>query len=174
MTTTYDSTPPTSGLQRRVLTFWSIFPAVVFADFVASASRKRRLTLHMPEDVFGSVLRFTLTYNTGAAMNLSVGAASRLVFTVIAGLMLVVIFQMYRRAPHHDVAQSAALALIAAGALGNVIDRLRSTRGVVDFIDVGVGDARFWTFNIADAGVTVGAALLAFLLWRRPAQQERG
>jgi signal peptidase II len=37
---------------------------------------------------------------------------------------------------------------------------------VVDFIDVGVGDARFWTFNVADSAVSVGAVLLVLLLWR--------
>ena len=35
-----------------------------------------------------------------------------------------------------------------------------STMGVVDFLDVGIGDSRFWTFNLADAGVTMGALLL--------------
>jgi signal peptidase II len=84
--------------------------------------------------------------------------------------MLIIIFRMYRRTPQHDAAQAVALALIAGGALGNLIDRLRSIRGVVDFIDVGIGDWRFWTFNVADMGVTTGAALLALLLIRRPAE----
>jgi signal peptidase II len=50
--------------------------------------------------------------------------------------------------------------------MGNLLDRLRSPLGVVDFIDVGIGDVRFWTFNVADVGVTVGAVLLAMVLWR--------
>ena len=50
--------------------------------------------------------------------------------------------------------------------LGNLLDRLQSPLGVVDFIDIGVGNARFWTFNLADVGVTVGAVLLAIVLWR--------
>jgi lipoprotein signal peptidase len=37
---------------------------------------------------------------------------------------------------------------------------------VVDFIDIGVGNVRFWTFNVADSAVTVGAILLALVLWR--------
>ncbi len=51
------------------------------------------------------------------------------------------------------------------GAAGNLIDRLRSGRGVVDFIDLGVGSVRFWTFNVADSGVTIGACLLVVALW---------
>ena len=60
----------------------------------------------------------------------------------------------------------AALALLSAGALGNLIDRLRHAKGVVDFIDVGTAEWRFWTFNVADMGVSIGAVLLAYLLWR--------
>jgi lipoprotein signal peptidase len=40
---------------------------------------------------------------------------------------------------------------------------------VIDFIDVGLGSARFWTFNVADAAITVGAILLAVWLSRAPA-----
>ena len=39
----------------------------------------------------------------------------------------------------------------------------------MDFIDVGTADWRFWTFNVADMGVTTGAVLLALLLWREDA-----
>jgi signal peptidase II len=59
-----------------------------------------------------------------------------------------------------------ALALVCAGALGNLFDRLRSDLGVVDFIDVGVGDGRWPTFNVADMAVSVGAVLLAWVLWQ--------
>ena len=71
-----------------------------------------------------------------------------------------------------DRLAAAGLALIASGALGNLIDRLRSPRGVVDFIDVGIGDVRFWTFNIADVGITCGAILLVLAL-QRTAESER-
>jgi lipoprotein signal peptidase len=40
---------------------------------------------------------------------------------------------------------------------------------VVDFIDVGLGPYRFWTFNVADAALTIGVALLAWVLWREDA-----
>ena len=62
--------------------------------------------------------------------------------------------------------------LIASGAVGNLIDRIRSVRGVVDFLDVGLADSRFYTFNVADSFVTVGAVLLAILLWRQPDPAE--
>lgn len=58
------------------------------------------------------------------------------------------------------------LALVASGALGNLLDRVRSPRGVVDFIDVGVGSWRFWTFNLADAAIVAGGVLLVSALQR--------
>lgn len=159
---------PATRFPLRVRIFWALFASWVAADFLTKRVAEDSLTLHVPRTVIGDLFRFTLTYNPGAAMNFSLGDSSRVMFTIIAGVMLVVIFRMYRQTDDGDGWQAASLALIAAGALGNLLDRLRSARGVVDFIDVGVGDVRFWTFNVADMGVTVGAALLALLLWVRP------
>jgi signal peptidase II len=159
---------------HRARVFWPLFVAWVVADYLSKRAAESRLAAHVPTDVIGPWLRFTLTYNTGAAMNISVGDASRAVFTVLAIIMIAVIFGMYRRTPAEETLQPIALALIAGGALGNLVDRLRSVRGVVDFIDVGIGDSRFWTFNVADAGVTVGAVLLTLVLWSRPSALEEG
>ena len=52
------------------------------------------------------------------------------------------------------------MAAILGGALGNLVDRIFYGGLVVDFIDVGIGTHRFYTFNVADMGVTVGGALL--------------
>ena len=159
-------------LSHRSRAFWPLFTGWVVADFVTKRVAEARLTAHVPTDIVGGWVRFTLTYNTGAAMNISLGNASRVVFTVLALVMLAVLFGMYRRTPVNETVQPLALALIAGGALGNLIDRLRSVRGVVDFIDVGIGNARFWTFNVADSGVTCGAILLMLVLWSKPAARE--
>jgi signal peptidase II len=150
----------------RDLVFWSTLLAVTIADVLSKRWAERSLGLHVPEDVLGPWLRWTLTYNTGAALSLSIGSASRVVFSGIAVVMLVYLFRLYREAGPADRAAPAALALISAGAFGNLLDRLRHSKGVVDFIDVGTAEWRFWTFNVADMGVTIGALLLALLLWR--------
>ena len=67
-----------------------------------------------------------------------------------------------------------ALGLAWGGAAGNLIDRFRSPHGVVDFIDIGVGDVRFWTFNVADSAVTVGALVLAWSLSREDREERAG
>ena len=61
--------------------------------------------------------------------------------------------------------------MASGGAAGNVINRLWSAAGVVDFIDVGVGPLRWPTFNLADTAISGGAILLAWALW---AEERRG
>ena len=61
---------------------------------------------------------------------------------------------------------TVGVGLLIGGAIGNLIDRL-AFGYVLDFIDVGVGSLRFWTFNIADAGISFGIViLLVDTLWR--------
>jgi signal peptidase II len=78
---------------------------------------------------------------------------------------LVILGRLYQATRRGDWLRTLALGLVCGGAVGNLIDRIRSATGVVDFIDVGVGDARWPTFNVADMAVSVGAFLLAWVLW---------
>jgi signal peptidase II len=125
-----------------------------------------RLERHVPREVVGEAVRFTLTYNPGAAFGMHFGNASRIVFTILTIVILGFLVRLYRSLPASERALRLAIAAVMGGALGNLIDRFRSPLGVVDFIDVGVGDTRFWTFNVADSAVSVGAVLLVLLLWR--------
>jgi signal peptidase II len=148
--------------------FWAPVLAVFLTDCTTKQLAAERLAPeHVPHDVIGEVVRFTLAYNRDAAFSISVGESTRWIFAALAAVVLVVLLRMYRDTPRDDRVQAAALALITGGALGNMIDRVRSPRGVVDFIDIGWGDVRFYTFNVADLGVTCGAVLLAILMLRR-------
>lgn len=162
--TELEPTTPARGPRDRI--FWSTMLSVLTLDIITKRWAERALELHVPVDVLGNALRWTLTYNTGAAMSLSVGDLSRPFFSVVAILMVLYLFSLLRSSAPSARAVPLALALVTAGALGNLVDRLRHARGVVDFIDVGTAGWRFWTFNVADIGVTCGAALLALLLWR--------
>jgi signal peptidase II len=128
---------------------------------------------HMPHEVIGDVFRFTLTFNPGAAFGMHLGDASRWVFTVLTLLILGFLVRLYAGTPRIDTALRLSVAVVIGGALGNLVDRLHSAAGVVDFIDIGVGDVRFWTFNVADTAVSLGAICLVFLLWRRDLHASR-
>jgi signal peptidase II len=125
-----------------------------------------------PHQVAGSVVRLTLVHNAGAAMSLSLGRFSRGGFSMAALVALLVLARLYRATPQTDRRRAAALALIVGGAVGNLGNRLLLPRGVTDFIDIGVGSRRFWTFNVADAGITIGAVVLAWVLWREGSRRQ--
>lgn len=121
---------------------------------------------HLPHPVVGDVLRFTLTYNPGAAFGMHVGEASRWLFMALTVVILGFLVRLYTTTPSTERTLRLAVAAVMGGAIGNFIDRVRSHEGVVDFIDIGLGDTRFWTFNVADMAVSVGAVLLVLSLWR--------
>jgi signal peptidase II len=87
------------------------------------------------------------------------------VFGAIALAAVVVLGVMLKRAAPGDRLRAASIGLLVAGAAGNLWDRLRWSQGVVDFVDVGLGRYRFWTFNVADSALTIGVIALALLLW---------
>ena len=149
-------------------TFWPVLLGLLALDCTAKEIAVDQLSpAYVPHSVIGDVVRFTLAYNPEAAMGLSLGEYSRFGFILLAGVMLCGLVLYYRRLPAgNNGVTTVALALIGGGAAGNLLDRLRSSRGVVDFIDIGVGDVRFWTFNLADAGVFCGAMLLLLVLSR--------
>ena len=158
---------------QKARTFWPVLLSLVALDCATKDLAVERLSpVHVPHPVIGELVRFTLAYNPDAAMGLSLGPYSRVGFLLIAAIMICGVGYYYMKAPRESGATALALALIAGGAAGNLIDRVRSSRGVVDFIDVGVGNARFYTFNVADAGVFCGTLFLLVVLSRRSDKEE--
>lgn len=128
-------------------------------------ARTRLVPEHLPRELIGDFFRLTLVYNPGAAFGLHVGTYSRSIFTVLTIGALWILIRLYESTAEGNRIRVAALGLVIGGALGNLINRLWSERGVVDFLDVGLGPSRWPTFNFADIGVSVGAFLLAWVLW---------
>jgi signal peptidase II len=152
--------------RRPARLFWPLASVLVLSDCATKRMVESGLTEHASRDVVGDVVRFTLAYNQGAAFSTRFGPFERWVLIALAVGILFVLARVYRAVAHRGVVPVVALALVAGGAVGNLLDRLRSARGVVDFIDVGLGGTRFWVFNLADVGVSVGAILLVWTLWR--------
>lgn len=162
-------------MKSKAAVFWPLVSLLVLADCTSKQVAAERLEPeHVPHEIFGDVVRFTLAYNQGASFSVSLGEHTRWILTALALAVLGVLMVQYRRAAAHDRTLALALAFIVAGAAGNLLDRLRSPRGVVDFIDIGVGDLRFWTFNLADVAVFCGAIMFANLLIRRDRDDDMG
>jgi signal peptidase II len=138
---------------------------VVVLDIVTKAVAVYALQpQYTPHEILGNTVRLTLVYNRGAAFGLSVGELSRWFFMALSIVALFILGRLYKATREGDYLRTLALSLVCAGAFGNLIDRVRSANGVVDFIDVGIGMHRWPTFNVADMGVSVGAILLAWVL----------
>jgi signal peptidase II len=150
--------------------FWAIVGSIVVLDFITKQIAVAQLS-RIPVNLVGDWLRLRLVYNPGAAFGVHVGSYSRWVFMLLAIVALGVLGAMVVKTARNEWLRLVALALVCGGAIGNLIDRVRSSRGVVDFIDVYIGPIHWPTFNVADMAVTCGAIALALVLWQE-GQQE--
>jgi signal peptidase II len=104
--------------------------------------------------------------NTGAAFGMFQGFG--LVFTVLSFLVAIAILYYYPRVPRSEWALRVAMVMQLGGAVGNLIDRL--TQGTVtDFISLGT----FAVFNVADASISVGTAILILAVWINERKQKK-
>jgi len=135
----------------------------VLALIIADQWSKFGITSHF---AYGESLRVTsffnlvLVYNTGAAFSfLSDASGWQCWFFIgITVVAIALILWMIRR-HRQEKLFCWGLTLILAGALGNLIDRVRLGH-VIDFLDFHALDVHFWAFNVADSAITVGACLL--------------
>ncbi|HEX7918653.1 MAG TPA: signal peptidase II [Gemmatimonadales bacterium] len=160
-----------SAAERRL--FWLAASVVVVADFATKLLAEATLALRNAVPVVGETVQLRLVYNPGAAFGLHLGPWSRWIFLVVAVVAILVLDRMSRTATSGDRLRQLATGLVTGGAFGNLVDRIRSGQGVVDFLDVGIGIHRWPTFNVADIGVSCGAILLAWSLWLEDNEREK-
>ena len=160
-----------NGADRRI--FWAAAVLVVMLDLATKLVAEATLLLTPGIPVIGDWFQLRLVYNRGAAFGLHVGPYSRWVFFGVAVVAVLVLNRMSVQTSIGDRFRQLALGLVAGGAAGNLIDRIRSSRGVVDFLDVGVGSLRWPTFNVADIAVSCGGIALAIALWREDHRRAR-
>jgi signal peptidase II len=153
------------SVSTKTRAYWLVVAAVLLADWASKRAAVAALSPPgHPHRLLGNVLRLTLSYNRGAAMGIPLGSHVSGALGVLGLVVAVVLWIWYRRTPDDRAWIGATLGLLTGGALGNAWERLLAPLGVVDFIDVGVGTHRFWTFNVADSALTVGVVLLVLLL----------
>jgi signal peptidase II len=158
---------PAATLDRnKIGIFIGIVAGVLTLDIITKIMVQRYLLVYEQRDIIGEYLRLTYIHNTGAAFGIQLGPYSRQIFLVLSLVALIALAMMYYYTPLMDRLRLASIALICGGAIGNLIDRVRSENGVVDFLDVGIGTVRWPVFNVADMAVTAGAIILALSLWK--------
>ena len=166
--------PPTARSMSggKLKLFASVLLGVVSVDLGTKLLVENTMPLYENINVIGDYVRLTFIHNPGAAFGIHLGEYSRFIFLGLSLVALVALAGMYWVTPATDRVRLGAISLICAGAIGNLMDRVRSPEGVVDFLDVGIGNLRWPVFNVADIAVTTGAIFLALSLWREEQQSD--
>ena len=147
---------------HRMAVLGSLVATLVVFDQATKAIVRATLPLYDSVTVIPGFLSLTHVRNTGAAFGFLSGVEfpfKAAVMTLIALVALVAIILYGMKATTHQPVAQIGLALVVGGAVGNLIDRVTAGH-VVDFVDVYWRGWHFWAFNAADAGISIGAALL--------------
>jgi len=146
---------------RRFIAWISVALLVVAADQATKWAIVEWVQLYGKVPI-NSFINLTHHQNTGAAFSFLAGASGwqRWFFVVLAtGVSVVIAGWLWRIRTEGPLVLMAGLSLVLGGAIGNLIDRARLGY-VTDFIQVWFGTWAFPSFNVADAAISVGAALL--------------
>jgi signal peptidase II len=114
-----------------------------------------------PTQVLGEFVRIAKNYNSGGIFGLFGNTAAILALTSTVVIGLIVVYQ-WREGTRSPWPLSLALGLLFGGAIGNFIDRVR-LGAVIDFVDMGIGAWRFYTFNVADSAISTSLLLLILM-----------
>lgn len=153
---------------------WPIFLGLAATVIVADQLTKAWIASSIPPgesiSVVGDYLRLVHSQNTGALFGLFRESA---ILFGLASILVIGLIVAYHARSGRSTYMSVALGLLLGGAIGNLIDRLRLGY-VVDFVDAGIGNVRWYTFNVADAAISfailflVVAAIWPSLAGERP------
>jgi signal peptidase II len=157
---------------------WLVYPVISLAvaalDLWSKFAILAQFQLYQSRQVIGDLLRFTFTWNRGitfGTFNNATGVPDWQPFLliginfIILVVMIVIFFRLHRllKGDVPVLLGRIVVSFIAGGAIGNNVDRFLH-KAVVDFIDCGIGSARFFVFNVADSFVVIGAIGLGILL----------
>ena len=140
---------------------WGIFVGVAATLIVVDQLSKAWLVANVaagapPVQVIGDLVRFVQSQNSGALFGLFRDQA---ILFALVSIGVIGLIALYHARAGRSAYLSVALGLLLGGAIGNMIDRLRLGH-VVDWVDIGLGNLRFWTFNVADSAITIAILLL--------------
>ncbi|HWH36567.1 MAG TPA: signal peptidase II [Candidatus Limnocylindrales bacterium] len=151
-----------TATQRRWLAFAGLAALVVAADQLTKAWVHANLVPGRPPvEVVGDLVRFVYGQNRGGIFGLFGDSATLLGLASTFVIALIVVY-MAREGTRSHWLLTVALGLLLGGAIGNLIDRLRLAY-VIDWVDMGIGEMRWYTFNVADAAIS-GALLLLIVI----------
>jgi len=153
---------------KRFWIVWVTLAVIITGDQVTKHIIDTNLTLHESRTVIPGLFSITYIRNPGAAFGFLADASppfrSLFFLAVTMGAVGLIVYYL-KTQPIDDSLMTLSLSLILAGALGNLVDRVRFGE-VIDFLDFYIGSAHWPAFNVADSSISVGAFLLFLSLVR--------
>lgn len=158
-----------SQLRARWITFFGLALAVIIIDQLTKLYVDANFELasihpmpgtEAPTPILGDIVRIAKSYNSGGIFGLFGNSAIVLAFASLVVIGMILLYEW--REGTRSWWLTVALALLLGGAIGNLIDRIR-IGWVIDFVDFGIGDSRFYTFNVADSAISIALLLLILL-----------
>lgn len=166
--------PPFQGVdtvKSRWTTTGLLVAVILVLDLWTKSWALQALAGGESRSILGGLVPLNLAFNTGAAFGIGIGDDSRWLFVPLTLFAVLFLGWLIAKAERGDHLRVVSSALVLGGALGNLWDRVRWDRGVVDFLGpVDLGFMLWPIFNVADMAITTGALLLAISLWREDAQ----
>lgn len=153
-----------------------VFLGVLIIDLGTKLWVSSVFRLGESKPVIEGFFHFTLVHNRGVAFgvgNHPNNAFSKFFFIFVSLVALVYLFYLYYKLDDREKFSIWGVGLIMAGALGNLIDRIRQGY-VIDFLDVFIGRHHWPAFNVADAAITIGAILFGIDLVLLKKNKTRG
>jgi signal peptidase II len=155
------TTTTVEGWRGPSVARWVLFAGIAVAVLVVDQLSKAWVVSMLPNAgeklvVIDGLLNILHGRNSGALFGLL--PQSALIFAVVS-LGVVALIVVYHRHAGRGYLTTVALALLLGGAIGNLIDRLQFGY-VVDWVDMGIGTWRFFTYNVADAAITTAIVVL--------------
>ena len=151
-------------LKNKYVYLTLVVAAVVLGDQITKAIVLNNLPLYQSLTVIPGLFDITHIQNPGGAFGFLAGSSPvvrKLVFLFVTVMAMCLVFWFYVQTPTTHRFLATGFALIFAGAVGNLIDRIRLGK-VVDFLDFYVGKYHYPAFNVADSAICVGIGI--FLL----------
>ncbi|HIA99392.1 MAG TPA: signal peptidase II [Gemmatimonadetes bacterium] len=160
-------------VRLKLVIFALTFSPIIILDLVTKRWALEALS-YSSSQLLGGLIPLTLAFNKGAAFGISIGDDSRWFFVPVTIVALALLGGLLKQASKNDLLKIFSISLVISGALGNLYDRVRWSRGVVDFIGpIDLGRWDFPIFNVADMAISCGAILLAISFWMEEQAQSR-
>ena len=150
-----------------------ILISCINCDQITKSWAKESLASSPPISLLNDSIRIEYSENHGAILSLGANLPSqvRFLFFVVMASILVVLTLVFAINSHSlDQKQLAGLSLVAAGGMGNLLDRIFNDGAAIDFIRLGIGPVRTGVFNVADVAIVAGVSI--FLIFSAKAAKR--